>query len=92
MYEIGEFIRRPRRYTTAIQQVNYPVHKGKPNPFHRKFFFVGAIPADCYNYEKRQSKFYDSEQKAINAAIEAGATDIQRCDCSFVMRNGKRIA
>ncbi len=33
------------KFSTAIQQVNYPMHKGLPNPAHGKFFFVGSIPA-----------------------------------------------
>ena len=74
--------------STAIQQVNYPIHKGAPNPMHGKFIFVGLIPAPCYdqtrNNGKGGSKFYDSEQQAIDAARAAGATRIQRADCSFV--------
>ncbi len=76
---------------TCVQRVNYPVHKGKPNPSHGTFYFVGSIPGDCTeprpapgNPNGRGSKHYASEDEAITAAIAAGAKRIQRCDCSFV--------
>ena len=91
MYEIGNYLRmqdnRPKsgsRYPTAIQRINFPIYKGKPNPVHGKFFFVGAIPAECYDEDAGHSKRYDTEEQAIEAAITAGADRIQRCDCSFV--------
>ena len=78
-------------FPTCVQQVNYPIHKGKPNPAHGKFFLVGSIPFDCTverptlgDINGRASKHYNSEQEAIDAAIAAGAVRIQRCDCSFV--------
>ena len=84
MYEIAEFINRKAKYSTAIQQINFPFYKGLPNPVHGKFYFVGSIPADCYDEEKKMSKKYDTEQDAIDAAIAAGADRIQRCNCTFV--------
>jgi len=69
------------KFSTAIQQVNYPIHKGQPNPAHGKFFFVGSIPAACYDSERGGSKFYATEQDAIDAAIAAGAERIQGVDC-----------
>lgn len=73
---------------TAIQQINYPVHQGKPNPAHGKFYFVGNIPAACYdptrNGGRGGSKLYDTEQDAIDAAIESGATHIQGADCRII--------
>ena len=88
MYEISEFMRRQAsgqsRYPTAIQRINYPIHKGKPNPAHGKYYFVGSIPISCYDESSRRSKHYDTEAEAIQAAIEGGATRIQRADCSFV--------
>lgn len=72
------------KFPTAIQQVNYPYHKGKPNPFHGKFYFVGSIPASCYDTEKQHSHYFDTEEQAIQAAIAGGAQRIQRVDCSFV--------
>lgn len=76
---------------TCVQRVNYPVHKGQPNPHHGTFYFVGSIPGDCTearptlgNPNGRASKHYASEADAITAAIVAGAKRIQRCDCSFV--------
>ena len=79
-------------FSTAIQRVNYPMHKGKPNPFHGTYHFVGSIPDNCYDFEhdngpfspKGASKHYATEQEAIDAAKAGGATRIQRCDCSFV--------
>ena len=64
--------------STAIQQVNYPTHKGKPNLIHGKFYFVGSVPAVC------DGIYYDTESDAILAAQNAGADRIQRADCSFV--------
>lgn len=72
------------KFPTCVQQINYPVHNGKPNPTHGKFIFVGSIPGACYDRDKHSSLKYDTEQEAIDAAIAAGATRIQRTDCSFV--------
>jgi len=72
------------KFPTAIQQVNYPFHQGKPNPFHGKFYFVGSIPAECYDYDKNHSKYYDTEKEAIAAAQAAHAERIQKVDCSLV--------
>jgi hypothetical protein len=87
MYEIGEFIRsadtKPR-YSTAILKINHPIHNGQPNPVHGKFRFVGSIPAGCYDETTKRSLKYDTEDAAVAAAQAAGATRIQRCDCSFV--------
>lgn len=74
------------KYPTCVQRINYPVHQGKPNPAHGKFFFVGSVPVACLDPETGRSRHYDTEQAAIDAAIAAGADRIQRCDCSFVMR------
>ena len=71
-------------FPTAIQRVDYPIHKGKPNPVHGKYIFVGRIPGNCYNLETKRSLHYATEQEAIVAAIAGGATRIQRADCSFV--------
>ena len=68
---------------TCIMQINYPIHQGKPNPAHGMFFFVGSVPLACCD-EQRKSKKYPTEQAAIEAAVAAGATRIQRADCSFV--------
>lgn len=72
------------KFPTCVQRIDYPVHQGKPNPAHGKFFFVGSVPGACINEETGRSKHYDTEQEAIDAALVAGATRIQRCDCSFV--------
>ncbi len=71
-------------FPTCIQQVNYPIHKGQPNPAHGMFFFVGSIPGACYDHERRGSKFYPTEQAAIEAAIAGGATRLQGVDCRFI--------
>lgn len=70
-------------FSSAVQRINYPMHKGAPNPAHGKFFIVGSIPLACYDEAKGRSKHYDSEQEAIDALIAAGADRIQRVDCSF---------
>lgn len=70
------------KFPTCVQRVNYPVHQGRPNPAHGKFFFVGSVPGACM--ENGRSKHYDTEEDAIAAAQAAGAERIQRCDCSFV--------
>jgi len=72
-------------FSTAIRQIDYPIHKGQPNPAHGKFTFVGSIPESCYDAAAGKSLKYDSEQQAVDAAIAGGATRIQRCDCSFVV-------
>lgn len=66
------------KFPTAIQKVNHPIHKGQPNPVHGKFYFVGSVPVACHKV------YYDTEAEAIQAAIDNGATRIQRNDCSFV--------
>lgn len=72
-------------YPTCIQQINYPVHNGKPNPAHGKFSMVGAVPAGCYDFEAGHSKFYETEQAAIDDAVKHGATRIQNTKCEFVL-------
>jgi hypothetical protein len=72
------------KFPTCIQQVNYPMHKGVPNPKHGMFYFVGSIPGECYDHDKGHSFYYTTEQDAIDAAIAAGAERIQGVDCRFV--------
>jgi hypothetical protein len=74
------------KYPTCIQQVNYPIHKGQPNPKHGMFYFVGSIPLACYDTEKQHSLYYQTEQEAIDAAIAAGAERIQGVDCRWIKR------
>jgi hypothetical protein len=75
-------------FSTALRQINYPMHKGQPNPAHGKFHFVGTIPANCWDETRNGGRggavCFDTEDEAIAAAIAGGATRIQRCDCSFV--------
>lgn len=33
------------KFSACIQQVDYPIHKGQPNPCHGMFFFVGSDAA-----------------------------------------------
>ena len=73
-----------QRYSTAVQRINYPMHQGRPNPSHGKFFFVGSIPADCYDQDAQRSRHYDTEEQAIRAAIKAGAEVIQGADCRAI--------
>ena len=68
------------KFPTVIQQVNYPIHKGQPNPKHGLFYFVGSIPALCYDSDAKRSLYYQTEQDAIDAAIAAGAERIQGVD------------
>ena len=76
------------RYTTAVQQINYPEHNGRANPWHGMFFFVGSIPAGCWEDSRNDgrggSKIYPTEDAAIRAAIAAGAERIQGADCRFI--------
>lgn len=76
------------QFSTAVQQINYPFHDGRPNDAHGKFFFVGSIPADCYDESRNGgrggSRIYDTEDLAIRAAIAGGATRIQGADCRFI--------
>jgi hypothetical protein len=87
MYEISAFMKHQStgsKFPTCVGQVNYPIHKGQPNRRHLKFYFVGCIPGACYDVEGGHSHYYDTQDEAIHAAIAAGATRIQRTDCSFV--------
>ena len=73
-------------FPTCVQgPIDYPIHQGKPNPSHGKYYFVGRIPGACYDQEKKCSKKYDTEELAIQAAIDAGATRIQDSHCKFVL-------
>jgi hypothetical protein len=72
------------KYSTAIQQINYPIHQGKPNPAHGKFFIVGSVPVACIDPDTGRSKTYDTEQQAIDAVVTAGATFVQGTDCRVV--------
>jgi hypothetical protein len=69
------------RFSTVILQVNYPIHKGQPNPKHGMFFFAGSIPAACYDQVEHHSLYYATEQDAIDAALAAGAERLQGVDC-----------
>jgi hypothetical protein len=88
--ELSLFMAPRAAFTTAIQRVDYPIHQGKPNPAHGKFYFVGSIPGACYDAARNGgaggSKFYDSEPDAIRAAIAGGADRIQGTDCRFINR------
>lgn len=70
---------------TCIQKINFPVYRGKPNPEHGKYYFVGSIPAACYDAEKKSSIHYNTEEEAIGAAIAGGAKRIQKTDYTFVI-------
>ena len=78
MNEVASVMRMLGRMPTAISRVDYPIHKGKPNPIHGKYHLVGSVPASC------SKVYYDTEDEAITAAQAAGATRIQRSDYSFV--------
>ena len=78
MNEVASVVRMLRLMPTAILRVDYPIHKGKPNPIHGKYHLVGSVPAECHKV------YYETEDAAILAAQAAGATHIQRVDCSFV--------
>jgi hypothetical protein len=72
------------KFPTAIQRIDYPIHQGKANPWHGMFYFAGSVPAACIDSETGRSLKYATEDDAIAAARAAGATRIQRADCSFV--------
>lgn len=82
-----------QQFSTAIQKVNNPFHKGLPNPAHGKFFIVGSIPATCWNPDKDNgpfspkggSRLFNTEQEAIDAAKAGGAVYIQGVDCRRVV-------
>jgi hypothetical protein len=85
MTPLGHILRG--NFSTCVQRIDYPIHRGAPNPAHGKFYFVGSIPVECTHEGK--SKHYDTEADAIASAIAAGAKRIQRVDCSFVDLNSK---
>ena len=76
------------RFSSAVQQINFPVRNGCPNPAHGKFFIVGSIPAECWDPARNNgaggSKLYDSEADAIDALIAADAPIIQGADCRVI--------
>lgn len=82
--QAGQMFSGSSNYPTCVLQINYPVHQGRPNPSHGKFFFAGSIPAACYDFDNQRSRIYDTEQQAIDAAIAAGAERIQNVKCEFV--------
>jgi hypothetical protein len=92
MGELSSLINRmaTARMPAAVQRINSPMYQGKPNPNDGKFFFVGRIPAACYdptrNGGRGGSRIYDTEQQAIDAAIAAGADYIQGADCRIVLK------
>ena len=79
---------RAPRFSSAIQQINHPVHNGAANPAHGMFMIVGSIPEACYdagrNGGRGGSVLYKTEQDAIDGLIAAGAPYIQRANCSRV--------
>ena len=83
-YDAVRLLNSGAKLTTGVQRINHPVHNGRPNPAHGKFYIVGSIPAACYDATRRGSHLYDTEADAIAAIQAAGVSRIQRCDCSFV--------
>lgn len=79
-------------FPTAIMRINHPIHQGRPNPVHGMFFFVGAIPAACYDQQRGGSLRYDTEDEAIDAAVLGGAERIQDTRCAFVDIAARRAA
>ena len=67
-----------QRFSTAVQQINYPIHRGQPNPAHGKFFIVGSVPVSCDGVK------FDTEEAAIRAVVAAGATVVQGADCRMI--------
>jgi len=65
-------------FPTCIRRIDYPIHKGQPNPSHGKYHFVGSVPV-IYAHIR-----FATEQDAIHAAVLAGAERIQRTDNTFV--------
>ena len=79
------------RYATALLKINYPEHNGRPNPKHGKIHVVGSVPITCMEADLTTKKYYDTEADALAACSAGGATDIQRLDCSWYMRDGKLV-
>jgi hypothetical protein len=70
---------------TCVQgPINYPVHRGQPNPRHGWYYLAGSIPAACYDQESQHSHYYQTEQEAVDAVLAAGATHVQGADCRKV--------
>jgi hypothetical protein len=66
------------RFSTAIQQVNYP-----QGAFHRQFFIVGSIPGKCYDVDRGASKIYRTLDECRAAIEAAGVSRYQLPDCSW---------
>ena len=73
-------------FSTAIMQINHPTHRGRPNPSHGKFFFVGSVPSSCYDHDRGKSLIYDTEQQAVEAATAGGAVYLQGADCRVIFK------
>lgn len=80
--EIGRFL--GAKFATCIQRIDYPMHNGKPNPAHGKFFIVGSIPAACYDAEQGKSKIFDTESQAISAIVQSGVRRFQKSNCAWL--------
>ncbi len=65
------------KLSTAIQQIDYPVSCGKPNPFHGHFFLVGSVPVTLHK------QTWPTLPEVEAALVSAGVTRWQRPDCTF---------
>ena len=89
-------IHASKLYATAVMRINYPTHKGQPNPKHGWHFLVGTIPAGCWDQTRNDgtggSRLYETEAAAILDAVRHGAEVVQRCNCTRADVAGIRAA
>ena len=85
MNELAQVI--SAKFSTAIQRINYPIHRGQPNPAHGKYFIVGSIPAACYDQSRNDghggSMLFGSEAECAAAIEAAGVERYQLCNCAW---------
>ncbi len=73
------------RFATCVMgPIDRPIHEGRPNHAHGKFFLVGSVPASCCSADGRQLK-YATEEEAIAAAFAGGAERVQKLDRTFAV-------
>ena len=81
MYEIGQFVNRKRRYSTAIIK--------NPTGAQIPFSLVGTVPLSACNAKSKSGEpkaWYNSEEEAKQALISIGLPFFQLADCSWYPR------
>ena len=81
MYEIGQFVNRKRRYSTAILKT--------PEGAQVPYTIVGTVPLSACNYTRKNGTpgaAYNTEEEAKQTLINIGLPFFQLADCSWYPR------